>query len=303
MSIPDYQTIMLPLLQHLADRKERSSKETFEAISKVFGLSEQEKNELLPSGNQKVFMNRIAWAKTYLKKTGLIESPKRGYYRITEKGLNELKKNPQKIDNKYLSQFPEFAEFVKTRVIKHGFIEEYIEADDTKTPEENIEFHYQQIHNALASDILDKVKKCSPYFFEKLVVELLLKMGYGGSRQEAGRIIGKSADGGIDGIIKEDKLGLDTIYIQAKRWDGNIGRPEVQKFAGALQGQRARKGVFITTSKFTNEAIEYASMIENKIILIDGETLSSLMIDYDIGVSTINAYLIKRIDSDYFVDE
>jgi len=303
MSIPDYQAIMLPLLRHLADKKEKSSQETFEALSKIFGLSEQEKNELLPSGNQSIFMNRIAWAKTYLKKTGFIESPKRGYYRITERGQNELKKNPKEIDNKYLSQFPEFKDFVKNRVIKHDSINKHMEDYNEKTPEENIEDNYQQIRNALSNDVLEKIKTCSPYFFEKLVVELLLKMGYGGSRQEAGKIIGKSADGGIDGIIKEDKLGLDTIYIQAKRWDGTVGRPEVQKFAGALQGRRARKGVFITTSKFSKEAIDYSSMIENKIILIDGDTLSSLMIDNDIGVSMINSYLIKRIDSDYFVDE
>ena len=244
-------------------------------------------------------MNRIGWAKTYLKKTGFIESPKRGYYKITERGLSELKKNPKKIDNKYLSQFPGFADFVKTRVIKtvnKG-------NEDDSTPDENIEANYQQIRNALANDILDNVKRCSPYFFEKLVVDLLLKMGYGGFRQDSGEITRKSADGGIDGIIREDKLGLDTIYIQAKRWDGTIGSPEIQKFAGALQGQRARKGVFITTSKFTKEAIDFASMIENKIILIDGDTLSNLMIDYDIGVSIVDTYLIKRIDSDYFIAE
>jgi restriction system protein len=302
MSIPDYQAIMLPLLRHLADKQEESSQETFDALGEVFGLSEQEKNELLPSGNQPIFMNRIAWAKTYLKKTGFIESPKRGFYRITERGLNELKKKPKEIDNKYLSQFPEFKDFIKNRVIKHNS-DNNNEVDNQKTPEEIIEYNYQQIRNVLANDVLDKVKTCTPYFFEKLVVELLLKMGYGGSRKEAGKIIGKRADGGIDGIIKEDRLGLDTIYIQAKRWDGTISRPEVQKFAGALQGQRARKGVFITTSKFTREAMDYACMIENKLILIDGDTLSNLMIDYDIGVSMINSYLIKRIDSDYFVDE
>jgi restriction system protein len=302
MSIPDYQTIMLPLLQYLADKKERSSQETFDALAKVFGLNEQERKELLPSGNQTIFMNRIAWAKTYLKKTGFIGSPKRGYYSITMRGLNELKKNPDNIDNKYLSQFPEFADFVKTRVLRQPPDNENTD-DNKKTPEENIEDNYQQVRNALSIDVLDKVKQCSPSFFEKLVVELLLKMGYGGSKQEAGKIIGKSGDGGIDGIIKEDKLGLDTIYIQAKRWDGTIGRPEIQKFAGALQGQRARKGVFITTSKFTQEAIDYASIIENKLILVDGNTLSDLMIDYDIGVSTVNAYLIKKIDSDYFIDE
>jgi restriction system protein len=303
MSIPDYKTIMLPLLRHLADGQEKSSQETFEALSRTFGLSEQEKNELLPSGNQPIFMNKIGWAKTYLEKAGLIESPKRGYYKITERGLSTLKKNPKEIDNKYLSQFSEFADFIKTRVVKKNFVEEYIEIDNAKTPDENIDYNYQKIRNALANDVLDKIKQCSPYFIEKLVVDLLLKIGYGGSREDAGKIIGKSADGGIDGIIKEDKLGLDTIYIQAKRWDGTIGRPEIQKFAGALQGQRARKGVFITTSKFTKEAMDFASMIENKIILIDGDTLSNLMIDYDIGVSTINIYTIKRIDSDYFIDE
>jgi restriction system protein len=303
MSIPDYQTVMLPLLRHLADKQERSSQETVDALSEVFGLSEQERNELLPSGNQPIFMNRIGWAKTYLKKAGFIESPRRGYYRITERGLNELTKNPKKFDNKYLSQFPEFANFIKTKVIKHTSGGKYIEIDNEKTPDENIDYNYQKIRNALANDVLDKIKQCSPYFFEKLVVDLLLKMGYGGSREEAGKITRKSADGGIDGIIKEDKLGLDTIYIQAKRWDGTIGRPEIQKFAGALQGQRARKGVFITTSKFAKEAMDFASMIENKIILIDGDRLSNLMIDYDIGVSTINTYIIKRIDSDYFLDE
>jgi restriction system protein len=303
MSIPDYQAIMLPLLRHLADTQEKSSQETFDALAEVFGLSEQEKSELLPSGNQPIFMNRIAWAKTYLKKTGFIESPKRGYYRITERGLDELKKNPKIINNQYLSQFSEFTDFVKSRVIKHNSADTYIEVDNEKTPDENIDCNYQKIRNALANDVLDRIKQCSPYFFEKLVVDLLLKIGYGGSREDAGKIIGKSADGGIDGIIKEDKLGLDTIYIQAKRWDGTIGRPEIHKFAGALQGQRARKGVFITTSKFTKEAMDFASMIENKIILIDGDTLSNLMIDYDIGVSTINTYTIKRIDSDYFIDE
>jgi restriction system protein len=235
------------------------------------------------------------------EKNRFIESPKKGYYRITERGLTELKNNPKKIDNRYLSQFSEFADFVKTRVIKHNSVNKYIEVDNVKTPDENIEYNYQQIRNALSNDVLDKIKQCSPYFFEKLVVELLLKMGYGGSRQEAGKITGKSADGGIDGIIKEDKLGLDTIYIQAKRWDGTIGRPEIQICRG-IAGTKSKEGVFITTSKFT-KALDFAAMIENKIILIDGETLSNLMIDYDIGVSIVNTYLIKRIDSDYFVDE
>ena len=223
------------------------------------------------------FSNRVGWAKVYLKKAGLIESTRRGYYKITQKGLNILSKKPSKIDNEYLKQFPEFLDFTKCRSEKgenEGKNIELCDIANEKTPEEYLEFGYQKIHKDLSQDILDRIKGCSPAFFERLVIELLLKMGYGGSRKEAGKTIGRSGDEGIDGIIKEDRLGLDVIYIQAKRWENAVGRPEIQKFAGALQGQRAKKGIFMTTTNFSKEAQEYASLIENKIVLIDGEQLS-----------------------------
>ncbi|MEK6765066.1 MAG: restriction endonuclease [Planctomycetota bacterium] len=306
MSIPDYQTVMLPLLEHLGDKEEKATRETLDALASKFNLTEEEKKELLPSGQQPIFSNRVGWAKVYLKKAGLIESTRRGYYKITQKGLNIFSEKPSKIDNEYLKQFSEFLDFTKGRSEKGGNEGKNIELCDIaneKTPEEYLEFGYQKIHKDLSQDILDRIKGCSPAFFERLVIELLLKMGYGGSRKEAGKTIGRSGDEGIDGIIKEDRLGLDVIYIQAKRWENTVGRPEIQKFAGALQGQRAKKGIFITTSNFSKEAQEYASLIESKIVLIDGEQLSSYMIDLDIGVSKVASYDIKRIDSDYFAEE
>ena len=214
-----------------------------------------------------------------------------------------MKQNPEKIDLKTLKQFPEYADFWKPN--KLAIVETLTknEVESSNTPEESLENAYQTIRNNLATEIIEKVKSCSPSFFEYLVVDLLVKMGYGGTREDAGERLGKSGDGGIDGIIKEDRLGLDIIYLQAKRWEAVVGRPEIQKFAGALQGQRARKGVFITTSDFTREAREYVSMIDSKIILIDGEELAELMIDYNVGVSNATIYEIKRIDSDYFLEE
>ena len=302
MAIPTYDTLMLPLLKHLADGDTKSTSETFEALANEFNLTDEEQKELLPSGQQPLFSNRIAWAKAYLKKAGLIESPKRGFYKITPLGEQALKQKPEKIDNHFLTQFGQFNKFYKKQSTKIEEIEEDISND--KTPEEYLEYGYQKIRNDLAIEILNHIRQCTPAFFEKLVVELLVKMGYGGSRSEAGKTIGKSGDGGIDGIIKEDRLGLDIIYIQAKKWDNApISRPEIQKFAGALQGQRAKKGIFITTSNFTKNAIEYASMIESKIVLIDGEQLAKYMIDFDIGVSKIATYEIKKIDTDYFIEE
>jgi restriction system protein len=242
-----------------------------------------------------------------LKKAELIESIKRGFFKITDQGKNALKANPEKIDNEFLMQFKAFREFLKSKSKKSiSATKKLSEADDLdlkKTPEEYIEFGYQRLREDLSLLLLEHLKTCSPEFFEKLVVELLLKMGYGGTRKDAGSAIGKSGDGGIDGIIKEDKLGLDIIYIQAKRWEAIVGRPEIQKFAGALQGQRAKKGIFLTTSSFSKEAEAFASSIENKIVLIDGEQLANLMIDFDIGVNKIAAYDIKRIDTDYFSEE
>lgn len=304
MAIPDYQTIMLPLLKLLGDGEVHSSRQTVDSLAEYFRLTDQEKRELLPSGNQPIFANRVAWARTYVKKAGLIKAPKRGHFEITERGREALAKNPGKINVAYLDQFPEFVEFRKTKKVKKvdkpttegkGFLE--------TNPEETLEAAYQELQESLADELLSTIKECSPAFFERLVVDVLLGMGYGGSRKEAGEAIGQSGDGGIDGIIKEDKLGLDIIYIQAKRWENTVGRPEIQKFAGALQGQKARKGIFITTSNFSKEALDYVKNIENKIILIDGERLAELMIDSNVGVSPVAAYEIKKIDSDYFIED
>jgi restriction system protein len=257
----------------------------------------------LPSGQQTVFDNRVGWARTHLKKAVLLEYPKRGFFQITERGRDLLTQNPTKINIKFLNQFPEHIEFLNSKKDNDKSEPEIIETSET-TPQESIEFGYQKIRKELELELLNRVKSCSPDFFERLVVDLLVKMGYGGSRRDAGRAIGKSGDGGIDGIIKEDKLGLDIVYVQAKRWDNTVvGRPEIQKFVGALHGQRARKGVFITTSRFSQEAREYVSIIDSKIVLIDGEELAQLMIDNHVGVSTVSIYEIKKIDSDYFIDE
>ena len=303
MAIPDFQSIMLPLLKFVGDRKEHSLRETIEALSEEFDLTDEERQELLPSGQQATFGNRVGWARTYMKKAGLLESTRRGYFRITERGLDVLRQNLQKIDIAFLRQFPEFVEFQTPRRGTKGKATKQDTVETKLTPEEEIEAAYQRVRQGLAAELLETVKSCSPAFFERLVVDLLIKMGYGGTRRDAGEAIGKSGDGGIDGIIKEDRLGLDIVYIQAKRWDNPVGRPEIQKFAGALQGQRARKGIFITTSAFTNTAQQYVARIDSKIVLIDGDLLSQLMIDHDVGVTTATSYELKRIDSDYFTEE
>jgi restriction system protein len=301
MTIPDYQTVMLPLLRLLGDERERPLREVVADLADDFELSEDERRELLPSGSQPVFRNRVGWARTYLKKAGLVESPSRGVLHITSRGLKVLAETPARIDVKYLERFPEFVEFRSSGKREPNGGDEDAK-DDTETPEEVLEAAYEKIREDLETEVLDQVNRCTPAFFESLVVDLLVRMGYGGSRKDAGEAVGRTGDGGIDGIIKEDRLGLDTIYIQAKRWDGTVGRPEIQKFAGALQGQRARKGVFITTGSFSREAEEYAGMIETKIVLIDGRTLGRLMIDHGLGVTTTATYDVKRIDSDYFVE-
>ena len=304
MAIPDYQSIMLPLLELVSDNKDWIFRNVVEELAKKYSLTDEERKELLPSGQQPIFDNRVGWARTYMKKAGLIDSPKRGIVRISKKGLEVLQSKPDRINVKFLQRFPEFLEF---QSLKRDENEIVVESDNDvdQTPEESLDISYQKIRKALALDLLNKVMILTPSFFEKLVVELLVKMGYGGSIKDAGRAIGKSGDEGIDGTIKEDKLGLDVIYIQAKRWQtGNVvGRPELQKFVGALAGQGAKKGIFITTSSFTKEALEYSPKNETKIVLIDGERLAQLMIDYDLGVSLVNKYEIKRIDNDYFGEE
>jgi len=300
MAIPDYQTLMLPLLRFAADGSEHTTREAVEILAAEFQLTATERNELLASGQQPIFNNRVGWANAYLKKAGLLESPRRGALRITSRGKEILSSKPPRIDVKYLERFPEFIEFREaSRNSREKQTESVIIAAE-QTPEEALELAHQRLRLSLAQDILSRILSCSASFFERLVVELLVKMGYGGSRRDAGERVGQSGDGGIDGIIKEDRLGLDTLYIQAKRWQGSVGRPEIQKFVGALQGQRAKKGVFITTSSYTAEAIEYASRIDTKVVLIDGPLLANLMIDFDVGVSVAASYLVKRIDSDYF---
>jgi restriction system protein len=303
MPIPDYQTIMLPLLRQLADGRQHVLKDLVEILGRQFSLTEEEMNEMLSSGQGTRFRNRVGWARTYMKKAGLVHYPRRGVVAITERGLNLLSQNPDRIDNNLLKQYPEFLEFQN---IKYAGDTVEVEIDssleETQTPEEIIDEAYLSIRQSLAQELLDTVQSMTPAFFEKLVVELLVKMGYGGSIKDAGKAMGKTGDEGIDGTIKEDKLGLDIIYIQAKRWQtGNtVGRPELQKFVGALAGQGAKKGIFITTSSFSKEALSYSPKNETKIVLIDGVQLAQLMIDHNLGVAQQRTYEIKRLDNDYF---
>ena len=302
MAIPDFQSMMLPLLKFLGDGKEHALQEALDHLAQKFDLSEDELNHFLPSGKQTTFYNRVGWARTYLSKSRLIEMPRRSYYRITERGRKVLQEQPNRVDMKYLRKFPEYLEFKNEHKKTSKPVEgNNLEEMEGRTPEEILEDAYQEILDTLAQELLNQVKNCSATFFERLVVELLVKMGYGGSHRDAARAVGQSGDGGIDGIIDEDKLGLDSIYIQAKKWDGtSISRPEIQKFVGALMGRKARKGIFITTSKFSSEALHYVSNIDYRIVLIDGQRLAELMLDYDLGVTEVTSYRLKRIDSDYF---
>jgi restriction system protein len=303
MAIPTYKDCMLPFLAQLKDGKEWHIREIGEVLASYFALTPVERAELLPSGQTPIFVNRVGWARTYLKKAALIESPRRGVFMITKRGLGVLDEGVKSLDSKYLARFPEFQEFQRASQPQDDNTHLSVSSnaiEEEATPEEAIESAYQGLRQQLAQELLTKILSCSPTFFEYLVVELLVKMGYGGSRKDAGERIGQSGDGGIDGIIKEDRLGLDTIFIQAKRWQGSVGRPEIQKFVGALQGQRARKGVFITTSIYTADATTYVGQIGTKVVLIDGQKLASLMIDFDVGVSVAASYTVKRVDSDYF---
>lgn len=300
MAVPDFQSLMLPLLRVAADGKEHSLAETRPLLAAEFNLSAADQNELLPSGRQSRFANRVAWAKVYLQQAGLLLSPRRGHFQISDLGRELLKAAPARIDIRFLEQYPDFAEFRR----KKGDVGEGPAPRDTdaelETPEEALEAAHMKMKGSLVSEVLGRVKASSAQFFERMVVELLLKMGYGGTRSDAGQAVGKSGDEGIDGIISEDRLGLEIVYLQAKRWDGSVGRPEVQKFVGALHGKRARKGVFITTGTFSADAASYVEHIEPKVVLIDGRRLAELMIDFEVGVSTARTFHVKRVDSDYF---
>jgi restriction system protein len=302
MPIPDFQTVMLPLLTFAGDSNEHSLREAIEQLSLHFKLTPDERQEMLPSGAQAIFDNRVGWAKTHLLKAGLLESPKRSIFKITQRGIDVLHQNPNLVNMNLLRQFPEYLEFLKpsSNQYEHDVANTQL-IEGQATPEEILEGSYQKIRRTLAQELLLKIKASPPAFFERLVVELLVKMGYGGSIKDAGRATRITGDEGIDGIIKEDKLGLDVIYIQAKRWESQaVGRPDIQSFVGALDGQRANKGIFITTSRFADTATEYVKTITKKVILIDGDQLANYMIDYGLGVSSFATYELKKIDSDYF---
>lgn len=289
MPLPSLYSITLPTLELLSDEKIHSSTEIADYLAQRFNLTEAERSELVRNSRQTKLRNYASWARFELKRAGLLESTRPGSYRITERERQALTDKPDKIDKAFLTRIMDDP----SPIDKNG---------SESTPEEALKEAYQKIRESLAEDILDRLKKCSPKFFEEVVLDVLVGIGYGGSREEA-EAVGRSGDGGIDGTINEDPLGLDVIYIQAKRWDNTVGRPEIQKFAGALQGQKARKGVFITTSTFTQAAQDFASGIENKIILIEGNQLANFMIDRGVGVTTEATYELKRINTSYFDDE
>lgn len=296
MPIPDYQTIMLPLIQKLEDGKPHALQDIIERLADYFKLSDDERQTLQPSGRQRIFNNRVYWAKKYLSEADLISSPSRGFIELTPSGKKVLKEKPSYIDNRYLEKFESFRNF-------KGIIPEKIELkgqNENKTPEEIMVDMDVELKRSLSIDIMENIQNSSPQFFERLILDVIVAMGYGGSFNDASKRVGKTGDGGIDGIIKEDKLGLDAIYLQAKRWKNVVGRPEIQSFAGALDGFKAKKGIFITTSTFTPHAYEYVDKIEKKIVLINGEELAALMIEYNVGVAVANSFVVKKIDTDYF---
>ncbi|HLL79163.1 MAG TPA: restriction endonuclease [Ktedonobacteraceae bacterium] len=307
MAIPDFQSFMLPLLKLAEDGEEHTTSEAVEKLADYFGLSEADRDELLPSGKQRKLDNRVSWTKTYLQKAGLLSNPGRSRFGITDEGKKVLRDNPPRIDIKFLNQYHGFAAFhanTRGNGKADGSPPEGIDDKVTQTPQEILETTYQGLRQNLADELLAQIKAKPPRFFETLVVDLVVAMGYGGSRIDAGQAVGQSGDGGIDGIIKEDKLGLDAIYLQAKRWEGVVGSPIVREFTGALMGKRAHKGILITTSTFSKEARNFVNSIGNmNIILIDGEQLAQLMIDHDVGVAEESRYVVKKIDTDYFEDE
>jgi restriction system protein len=296
--VPDYQTIMLPLLKVAGDDREHAIRDTIEQLAEEFCLTPEQRREMLPKGSMTKWVNRIYWASTYLRKAGLLESVGRGVFQISDKGRAVLQDPPDRITIAFLSQFDSFNEFRKpseSATEKHDVSEV-----ETETPEEILESAYQRLREEVAEDILERIKAGPPVFFEKLVVELLVKMGYGGTVEDAGHALGASGDGGVDGLIKQDRLGLDTLYIQAKRWQQNVGEPEIRDFVGALVGKAANKGVFLTTSDFTDSAKAYAVRIPQNLVLLDGKKIADYMIDFNLGVTSITTYELKRVDTDYF---
>jgi restriction system protein len=301
VTVPDFQTLMLPLLKLTADGQEHWFAEAIESLAIEFHLSDEDRGDLIPSGKQSRLENRVRWAYTYMNRAGLLERTTRGKFKISQRGKQVLASQPAAITTKFLGQFSEFVTF-KSQTSDPSDVGLEPEPQ-LSTPDENLEASYERLRSEVAQELLEQVKKSSPTFFEKLVVDLLVAMGYGGSRSDAGQAVGQSGDDGIDGIIKEDKLGLDVVYIQAKRWNGIVGRPVVQGFAGSIEGQRARKGVMITTSSYTKEAIDYVTRIEKRIVLIDGPQLAELMLEHDVGVTQVATYTVKKVDTEYFGED
>ena len=302
MAIPDFQTLMRPLLDLHADREEHLNRDLVNALAEQFSLTPEERREMLPSGRAKTFDNRVGLAKTYISAAGLIEAPRRAVLIITEKGVQALVDHPKTIDLRVLAKLNGSRSVRERRRDEKPELEQErdVGIEIHETPEEAVENAYLKLRNDVEREIVAKILANPPEFLERVIIDLVVKMGYGGNRKDAGEAIGRSGDEGIDGIIKEDPLGLDIIYLQAKRYEGTVGRPEIQKFAGALQGQRAKKGIFITTSSYSREAKEFASKIDTKIILIDGSTLARLMFDHGVGVSVNTVYEVKKVDTDYF---
>lgn len=300
MPVPNFQDFLLPFLRCIEDGGDRHVAEISDGVAELLGLSPDERGERIASGNQTTYRNRTYWAKLYLSKAGLADSVGRGRVRITDRGRAVLGEQPDRLNIAYLRRFPEFLEFLRARRAAATAADEPLIAVADETPEERLVTSYSTIREAVAADILDRIRSCSPAFFEHLVVDVLVAMGYGGSRLDAGRKLGRTGDGGVDGLIKQDKLGLESIYIQAKRWQNPVGASIVRDFAGALEGARASKGVLLTTSRFTADAADYVTRISKTIILIDGEQLARLMFDHDVGAVEVGKYVVKRVDADYF---
>lgn len=303
MVIPAYDDLMLPLLRRLEDGTEQAFSDCVKILAKQFHVTEEEQAQLLPSGRYPVFRSRVSWASTYLSKALLLNKPRRGFMVITARGKDLLTENPTQIDSKVLSRYPEWKVFQGTSDTKTTVKSDQANDPVIKTPEEMIESGYRQYESTLGDDVLDRLRTVSPAFFERLVVQLLVAMGYGGTFDDAARVVGRTGDGGIDGVINEDRLGLDTIHIQAKRWLNPVGRPVVAEFVGNLAPHQSRKGVLITTSTFTADAVRYVQQLGQRVVLIDGLQLAELMVEHGVGVTPLRTYTLKRIDNDYFDEE
>ncbi len=300
MAIPDFQTVMLPLVETLSDGQERTMRELTDLLADRFGLTEPERLEVLPSGQQSIFSNRVAWAKSHLKYAGLLENPNRGRVRISELGRKVLAEKPQAINVKFLKRFPSYCEFIGKSESKAEGEGTTTVIEEGRTPLELIDAAYQSLALATAEEVLSRLRTCTPGFFEGVVVKLLMAMGYGGVAGQ-GTVTGKSGDGGVDGVIRQDKLGLDVVCIQAKRREGPVGRPVIQGFVGSMDYIRARKGVIMTTSTFTKEGLDFVDRIEGKkVVLIDGGRLADLMIEHNLGVTTTKTYILKEVSNDFF---